>query len=138
MIQITDTIIISDNEVSYQFVRSDGPGGQHVNKVSTAVRLTFDIPSSSLPEPAKEKMLQFNDRRITKNGQIVVKFSKYRSQKRNREAAEKALIDLIKKALHERKKRKRTRPSRLSRLKRLSNKKHRSALKDLRKKVDRG
>ncbi|HIG48881.1 MAG TPA: aminoacyl-tRNA hydrolase, partial [candidate division Zixibacteria bacterium] len=82
MLEISNQITIPDNEIDVQAVRSQGAGGQNVNKVSTAAHLRFDIMASSLPEPVKEKLLMWKDRRISKDGVIVIKAQKFRTQEK--------------------------------------------------------
>jgi ribosome-associated protein len=85
MIQITQRVILQDNEIEWQFVRSSGAGGQHINKVSTAAQLSFDIASSSLPEFYQQKLLEKADHRITKSGKVIIKCQQSRSQDFNRQ-----------------------------------------------------
>ena len=116
--------------------RSSGKGGQHVNKVSTAVHLRFSIKPSKLPDEVKFRLLEMNDRRISKSGVIVIKSQKYRSQEKNIEAGMERLNELISRAFLKEKPRKATRPSQGSKLKRLEAKKKRGESKMLRGKVD--
>jgi ribosome-associated protein len=136
MLEISNQITIPDNEIDIQAVRSQGAGGQNVNKVSTAAHLRFDIMASSLPEPVKEKLLMWKDRRISKDGVIVIKAQKFRTQEKNREDALSRLRDLIKNVLITRKKRKPTRPSKASKTRRLDSKTRQSRLKAMRRKTD--
>lgn len=136
MLEISNQITIPDNEIDIQAVRSQGAGGQNVNKVSTAAHLRFDIMASSLPEPVKEKLLMWKDRRISKDGVIVIKAQKFRTQEKNREDALSRLGDLIKSVLITRKKRKPTRPSKASKTRRLDSKTRQSRLKAMRRKTD--
>ena len=107
-----------------------------MNKVSTAAHLRFDIMASSLPEPVKEKLLMWKDRRISKDGVIVIKAQKFRTQEKNREDALSRLRDLIKSVHITRKKRKPTRPSKASKTRRLDSKTRQSRLKAMRRKND--
>ena len=116
-------------------MRSSGPGGQHANKVETAVQLRFDIRASSFDENIKNKLLTLNDRRITKEGVIVLKSDRYRSQLKNKADVIERLNTFIQNATKERKKRKVTKPSKASVLDRLEQKTKRSKTKDLRKKM---
>lgn len=127
-------ILIPDPEYTVSATRSSGPGGQHVNKVSTAIVLRFDINASSLPEKVKLRLLQTKDSRITDEGILVIKSSAYRSQLRNREAAVLRLNEIVRAAAKERKKRKATKPSKTAVEKRLEEKTIRSEIKESRKK----
>jgi len=136
MIRISDEIYILENEVSFTAIRSAGPGGQHTNKVSTAIQLKFDINNSSLPDDVKARLLKINDKRRSTKGIITLKSQKFRSQASNKEDAQRKLIDLIISQLHEKKKRKNTKPSKKSIQKRLTLKKQKSEIKESRKKVN--
>lgn len=136
MMIISNSIAIPDNEIKIKAIRSQGAGGQNVNKVATAIQLRFDINSSSLPEDVKERLLFLRDRRITSDGVIVLKAQKYRTQDKNREDAFKRLTELIKKCLVIRKKRKPTKPNAVAMKKRLDSKVKRGRLKALRGKVE--
>lgn len=134
-------LIISKNlslplaEIEIKAIRSQGAGGQHVNKVSTAIHLHFDINKSSLPEMYKERLLNLKDRRISADGIVTIKAQEYRSQKKNKDEALHRLQQLIKKTLSTPKKRIPTKPSKTSRQKRLDRKKKDGRLKALRKRV---
>ena len=137
MLQISPEIAIDDQELVERFVRSSGPGGQNVNKLSTAVELRFDAKNSpSLPEPVRERLLAKRDRRITDDGVIVLSAQRFRTQDRNREDARERLADLIRTVLVPPKPRVATRPTRASKERRLTGKKERSQIK--RTRSDRG
>ena len=134
MIDLTDEISLPDSELEFQAIRAQGPGGQNVNKVSSAVQLRWNIPASSLADSLKNRLLNMNDRRIGKDGVLVIKAQNHRTQERNRQEAMTRLAALLEEASHVPKKRVATRPSRAARQKRLDAKKQRSETKKLRKK----
>jgi len=116
-------------------VRSQGAGGQNVNKVASAIHLRFDILASSLPDRYKERLLKRSEQRISKDGVIIIKAQKHRSQQQNREEARRRLRELIKSAIALPKRRKPSKPTRSSQRKRLDSKSRRSHIKAMRRKV---
>jgi ribosome-associated protein len=134
MIQITPEIAIDESEVTLEFVRASGPGGQNVNKVATAVQLRFDVRnSSSLPDDVRERMARLSGKRMTEEGMLVIDARRYRSQERNRQDAVDRLVALIQKATQEPKTRRKTKPSAASKRRRLETKRRQSEKKRLRK-----
>lgn len=134
--KITDSVSIRDSEIRIHAVRSQGAGGQNVNKVSSAVHLVFDIKASSLPDFCKSRLLSMQDGRITVDGIVVIKARRYRTQAMNREDALDRLRDLIRASLRTVEKRRATVPTRSSKEKRLDGKVRRGRLKALRRRID--
>ncbi|KVX01853.1 alternative ribosome rescue aminoacyl-tRNA hydrolase ArfB [Shewanella frigidimarina] len=132
MIQITQRVILQDNEIEWQFVRSSGAGGQHINKVSTAAQLSFDIASSSLPEFYQQKLLAKADHRITKSGKVIIKCQQSRSQDFNRQTALEQFIELVRSVGVVQKARIPTKATKGSQKRRIETKKQRGATKAMR------
>jgi ribosome-associated protein len=134
MIQITPSIAIDEREIQEEFIRSSGPGGQHVNKVATAVKLRFDaVHSPSLPEDVRCRLIRLAGRRITEDGVIVLDARRFRSQERNRQDARERLAALIRKAAEMPQRRHKTRPPAASKARRLEDKHRRAAIKRIRR-----
>ena len=130
MIRITRSIAIDESELQESFVRASGPGGQNVNKVSTAVELRFDIAHSpSLPQAVRERLLARRDRRVTAEGVLVLSAQRFRTQERNREDARARLAAFVETGLHAPKPRIATRPSRGAKERRLGEKRERASIK---------
>ncbi len=134
-IRISAQLSIPDNEIVISAVRSQGAGGQNVNKVSSAIHLRFDVCASSLPESCKQRLLSLHDQRISKDGVIVIKAQQYRTREKNLEAAIGRLRDMISQATTRVKKRRATKPTRSSQQKRLDRKSRHGRNKTLRGKV---
>jgi len=136
MLQITEKIALDEEEVEIEAVRSQGPGGQKVNKTSAAIHLRFDINASSLPDVCKERLLALRDSRITKEGVVVIKAQQHRSREQNREEALARLAELIRSVTTSAKKRIATKPTKGAVKERLHSKKKHGEKKQLRKRVD--
>lgn len=136
-LEVSDKLRIPMSEIHMTAVRSQGAGGQNVNKVATAIHLRFDIRNCTvLKESLRTRLLESDDQRINSDGVLVIKSQRYRSQERNRQAALQRLADFLRDSMRQEKKRLRTMPSRRARQKRLDDKARRSALKRTRGKVD--
>ena len=133
--RISPDLHISDREIELRAVRSQGAGGQNVNKVSSAIHLRFDIAASSLPEKYKHRLLALQDHRITSQGVVVIKAQQHRTRERNRADALERLCKLVQSVMTEPKKRIATRPSRAAKQKRMNEKTRRGQTKELRKKI---
>jgi ribosome-associated protein len=136
MLHISSHIIIPDSEIDIHAMRSQGAGGQNVNKVSSAIHLQFDIAASSLPPFYKEELLKLKDHRISEEGVITIKAQQYRSQEQNRADALERLRVLIQSVTIPRKKRKPTKPTKGSKNRRIESKKKQGRLKALRGTLD--
>jgi ribosome-associated protein len=134
MIEITPTLSLDESEISLDFIRASGPGGQNVNKVATAVQLRFDLRNSpSLPADVKERLVKLAGNRMTDEGFLLIEAKRYRTQEQNRADALLRLTALIQKALHVPKRRRATRPTLASKTERLQSKKRRGEIKAGRK-----
>lgn len=136
MIFISDTISLEDHEVEISAIRSQGSGGQNVNKVSSAIHLRFDLNASSLSDLQKQLLLESKDRRINKDGVLIIKAQSFRTQEQNRLDAFERLQQFIVAATHVNKPRTPTKPSRSARRRRTDQKTQRGRTKSLRRKVD--
>jgi ribosome-associated protein len=136
MIKITENIVIDEKQIQLDFVRASGPGGQHVNKTSTAVQLRFDVKNCrNLTQDIKMRVIRLAGKRMTAEGELIIFARSFRSQEKNRADAIERLIQLIKKAAKPIKVRRETKPSYASRKRRIENKKHRGKLKNLRRSI---
>jgi ribosome-associated protein len=133
MIRITSNIAIEETEITERFIRASGPGGQNVNKVSSAVQLRFNVASSThLPEKLKARLIRLAGSRISDDGVLVIDARRYRTQERNRRDARERLITLLRRAAEQPKPRKKTRPSLASQQRRLASKRRRGETKRMR------
>ena len=137
MIRVTDSIHLDEQELEEHFIRASGPGGQNVNKLSTAVQLRFDVRRSpSLPEGVRARLMQLAGRRVSGEGVLVINAQSFRTQVQNRRDARERLFDLIRRAALVPKARRPTKPSRRQKKKRLESKKRHGRTKSLRGRVE--
>jgi ribosome-associated protein len=132
MIRVTDTIAIDDRELDERFVRASGPGGQNVNKVSTAVELRFDVRASSLPYDVKQRLVTLAGSRMSLEGVLLIDSREHRTQVQNREAARARLVAMLQQAAKRPKTRRPTKPKRAAKERRLESKRQRGEVKTLR------
>ncbi len=137
MLQISNMVVIRDEEIDLAAIRAQGAGGQNVNKVSSAIHLRFDIQASSLPDFYKERLLRLHDQRISKEGVIVIKAQKFRTQEKNRDDALERLQKLVQSVSLVRKVRRQTKPTKASQKRRMDSKTKRGRTKAMRGKVSR-
>jgi len=133
VIQVTDTIVVRDEELEERFVRASGPGGQNVNKVATAVELRFDVAGSSLPDRVKQRLATLAGSRMSVDGVLLIDSRTHRTQSQNRAAARERLTELLREAAIPPKTRRATRPTRASKEKRLEGKTKRARIKRARR-----
>ena len=136
MIYVTDALGIDEAELDIRAARASGPGGQHVNKTSTAIELRFNVRAADLPEDVKERLVQIAGSRMTQEGELLIFAQSHRSQEMNRQDAIGRLVALIQRAAEAPKPRKRTRPTRAAKEKRLAEKSRRSTVKSMRGRPD--
>jgi ribosome-associated protein len=136
MLIIDDNLAIPEDEIEFLPIRSPGPGGQNVNKVSSALHLRFDAHRSSLPADCVERLLALRDRRISKDGVVVIKAARFRSREKNREDALERLKALVQRAATVPTERKPTKPTRAARNRRLDEKTRRGKVKATRRSLE--
>jgi ribosome-associated protein len=139
MIQVTPAIALDESELTLEFIRASGPGGQNVNKVATAVQLRFDVANSpSLTDDVRERLIRLAGRRMTKDGVLIIEARRFRTQEQNQQDAIERLVELVRQAAKKPRVRRKTRPTLASRRRRLEAKRRRSEKKRLRRSDPRG
>lgn len=134
MLRITDSIFLDEKEFTFTYTRASGPGGQNVNKISSAVQLRFDLKNNtSVPADVRQRLANLAGSRLTAEGILIIEAQRYRTQSQNRQDAINRLVSLVRRAVIRPKKRRRTRPSAAAKSRRLQQKKRRAEIKRLRK-----